>query len=193
MVSISSAESPVAITSSAFVIAPSTRESTNASVGPIGRSRMLTPLTNVSAPSRMLSPTVDSPRTIAPPSWNSGSGLSRAKYPFSTGMRLVRFGRSKKSHPALHQRALGRAPLAKMQRLSFRRPARFLGRIALVLGGLCITAAARAADPGAAPIAVILHSESTELDFTTLIQALNEELEVPTVPGDSASDAGTRG
>src|SRR6478752_55804 len=65
MLSTSSEVRPVAVTSSDFVIEPSTRDKTNASVGPIGRSRMLTPLTSVRAPSRTLSPTVDSPRTIS--------------------------------------------------------------------------------------------------------------------------------
>lgn len=80
-----------------------------------------------------------------------------------------------------------------MQRLGFGVWARYLGRIALFLAGLCVTTAARAADPAAAPIAVILHSESAELSFDALTQALGEELKAPTVPGDASSNEGTRG
>lgn len=66
-------------------------------------------------------------------------------------------------------------------------------RIALVLIGISITPAARAADPGPGPIAVILHSESEVLSFDALVRALNEELEAPTVPGDSPNSSTARG
>jgi hypothetical protein len=80
-----------------------------------------------------------------------------------------------------------------MQRLRLRAWAQYLAQIAVFLGGFVITVSARAADPGAAPIAVVLHSESAELSFDSLTRALDAELPAPTVPADSPSSAEARG
>lgn len=80
-----------------------------------------------------------------------------------------------------------------MQRFGFRISAPKLSRIALFLGALSITTPARAADPAAEPIALVLHSESTELSFDALALALDKELNVPTVASDSPSSASAKG
>jgi hypothetical protein len=54
-----------------------------------------------------------------------------------------------------------------------------LVRIALVVTCLLTSLTARAADPGTAPIAVVLHSESSELTHDVLDRALVEELGIP--------------
>ncbi|HEY3255229.1 MAG TPA: hypothetical protein VGJ91_14820 [Polyangiaceae bacterium] len=62
-----------------------------------------------------------------------------------------------------------------------------------MLAGISASSAARAADPGTRPIAVALHSESSELTLDALEHALTEELEMPTVAADSQASAAARG
>jgi len=64
---------------------------------------------------------------------------------------------------------------------------------ALVFAAVSTSSAARAADPTAAPIAVVLHGESAELSLEALEQALAEELAVPAVPAGSQQGESARG
>jgi len=80
-----------------------------------------------------------------------------------------------------------------MQRFGFRIQVPKLGRIALLLCALSVAAPARATDPAAEPIALVLHSESAELSFDALALALGKELNVPTVASGSPSSASARG
>ena len=68
-----------------------------------------------------------------------------------------------------------------------------LARIALVVGFLSSSVTARAADPAVSPIALVLHSESSELSFDTLAHAVSEELGAPSVAADSPDSAAARG
>jgi hypothetical protein len=72
-----------------------------------------------------------------------------------------------------------------MQRAQVATGIQYFARIALILGLLLRSTAARATDPGAAPVTVVLHSESAELGFDALAQALSEELGAPAIAADS--------
>ena len=61
------------------------------------------------------------------------------------------------------------------------------------LAGLLTNSGAHAAAPEKAPIAVILHSESTELTLDALDRALSDELGTSVVPADSLPGSAARG
>ena len=78
-----------------------------------------------------------------------------------------------------------------MQRGSQRVASSF--RIGFALAAIWTSPLAQAAAPETAPIAVVLHSESTELTFDALDRALTEELGTSMVPADSLPGTGARG
>jgi len=64
---------------------------------------------------------------------------------------------------------------------------------ALGFGVFLTAVAARAADPEAAPVAVVLHSETSSPTWDALQRALEEELAMPVVPASTPESAGARG
>jgi hypothetical protein len=79
-----------------------------------------------------------------------------------------------------------------MQRVALGGGAKSLVKIAFLMAWSLTSSAARAADP-AAPIAVVLHSESPELTQDLLERALTEELGIAAVPANSPESTAARG
>ena len=75
---------PVAMTRSSREVTPSIRDSTNASSGPIGSSRTLTPLTNASVVASASSSSSLSPATIE----NLAPSPNLVRYPVDSAIRL---------------------------------------------------------------------------------------------------------